>query len=196
MATAGTPIVVNTRLARDALASLAIRGGNSSINDVNFQSSLKLLIGTLKGRPVDEALFALAVALIGSDVLLPGGKVIPVAGKLAFGYRLAREASIVDIDIVGQDGTVLRTTTADTEAGGHAGAWDVVADDGAPLRDGIYRLRVSARDADGTVVKARAYTYARLVDAASDGQGKVTVWTADGRVADFLEVLSVRGAGE
>ncbi|MCP5405112.1 MAG: hypothetical protein H6922_02685 [Pseudomonadaceae bacterium] len=140
----------------------------------------------------DYGLQALAVGTIGRDVLLPGSGGLMVNGEMEFGYKLADRAARVNIEIVNSGGQTVRTLNGDVGAGAHTLTWDGTDEDGNLLPDGAYNLRISASDIEGAKLPVDIFTYGVVTEVTNDGEGNVSVGTADGRTAKFEDVLSIR----
>jgi flagellar basal-body rod modification protein FlgD len=132
-----------------------------------------------------------AVGMIGREVEV-GGDAIELAGGAAdFAYRLQGAAERVEIQILGQNGEVLRTLSGDPTAGLHEMRWDGETDSGAALPDGGYRVVVGAIR-DGEVTAAETFGYARVRGVeAHDGEVKLDL---GGRSVPLSDVRSIRAA--
>jgi flagellar basal-body rod modification protein FlgD len=96
-----------------------------------------------------------AVSLIGKEVRAANDSAGLANGKAEWVYKLDRPASDVKLEILDSKGNVVRSIApTDNAAGEHAFTWDGKGDAGAPQPNGVYTLRVTAKDSEGTDVNA------------------------------------------
>jgi flagellar basal-body rod modification protein FlgD len=96
-----------------------------------------------------------AVSLIGKEVRAANDAAGLSNGKAEWVYKLDRPASDVKLEILDSKGNVVRSMApSDNAAGEHTFTWDGKGDAGTPQPDGVYTLRVTAKDSEGTAVNA------------------------------------------
>ncbi len=134
----------------------------------------------------------LATSYIGKDVLAPGHEFsMTEGGGLDFAYDLEAAASDVQIEIYTQDGTLVKTIDGDNAPGVNYMSWDGLDEDGNPAASGDYKMILSAVDGEGEKLVAEPYVYGYALGV-SGGAGNLQLSLADGRDADFEDIVSVR----
>lgn len=98
-----------------------------------------------------------AVALIGKQVRAVSDEATLSGGTAAWVYRLDRAADDVKLEVLDDNGKVVRTLAGDKAAGEHALAWDGKDAAGRTLPDGTFSLRVTARDSTGATVPSTTF---------------------------------------
>lgn len=141
----------------------------------------------------DYTLQGLAVNSIGKEVLMPGNSGQLQDGAMDFGYKLAKPAAHVEVEIINASGQTIRSYEVDGKAGTHTISWDGKDDSGDEMADGAFTLRMSATDFEGEKLPVDIYTYSVVSQVNNDGKGNITVATSDGRSGAFDNVLSIRG---
>jgi flagellar basal-body rod modification protein FlgD len=96
-----------------------------------------------------------AVSLIGKEVRAAADTAALSNGKADWVYKLDRDASDVKLEILDSKGNVVQSIApTDNKAGEHAFTWDGKGQAGTPQPDGVYSLRVTAKDSEGTTVNS------------------------------------------
>jgi flagellar basal-body rod modification protein FlgD len=96
-----------------------------------------------------------AVGLIGQSVTAQSDTGQLVGGQASWGYNLASNASKATITISDSTGKVVWSGAApDLGAGDHAFTWDGKTSSGAKASDGVYKINVTAINANGASVAA------------------------------------------
>lgn len=92
--------------------------------------------------------------LIGHEVLVASDKVRVSDGNFPYSYQVGEGAADVKATIMAEDGTVVRELrNLSTKAGDPIGIdWDMRDDDGLPVPDGTFRIKLSAETADEKAV--------------------------------------------
>ena len=139
---------------------------------------------------------ALGVSYMGKEVLVPGGSLAinnAVAGtpQATFGYNLDKAASAVNISVVNSLGQVVATINGDRSVGGHTVSWDGIGDNGQPVANGAYTLRIRMTDLNGQESTISGYTFGRVKEIETLN-GVVNLALTDGRTASLADVMSVR----
>lgn len=134
---------------------------------------------------------ALASSYLGKEVLGPGDMLIKDESTEGFGYTISETAKTVDIEIVDENGSVVRTITGDGTVGSHIAGWDGKDDSGADVADGVFTLRVKAYDADGNSVDSQALTFGKVASVLNDSTSSY-VLLADDRQIAVQDILAVK----
>lgn len=98
-----------------------------------------------------------AVGLIGKQVGSDSADAQLTSGKAVWNYNLPTDASDVKLEVLDSNGNVVRTVAPDpsaNNAGDHNFTWDGVSDLGKSQSDGVYTLRITAKDGSGTAINA------------------------------------------
>lgn len=136
---------------------------------------------------------AQALNLIGREALVEAGNQIRVKGGVAdeLVYVMPDESVDPTLQIVDADGTVIRTLELDgTPRGRQTIAWDGLDEDGDPVPDGDYTLRVTARDLDGEPVDVALYR-ALPIDGVNFINGTIALISGE-RELPFDQILEFR----
>lgn len=100
----------------------------------------------------------LAASFIGNDVRALGNSVQYVDGKPKLHYNLPIAAEKVSIDVMDENGVVLRTVDLSGQTDGdHTYAWDGLANDGTALPEDKFYFRVNATGLNGEAFSAFPY---------------------------------------
>jgi flagellar basal-body rod modification protein FlgD len=128
-------------------------------NQITQFTMLEQLTG-LGSKMDNQILMAQAInntamlALVGRNVTVEGDSVT-VDDKVASRSMLnAGGAGTATIEVLDEQGEVVRTYTKDIQAGLNTITWDGKLDDDEVAPDGSYKLRVTVEDAGGTTVPA------------------------------------------
>ena len=134
---------------------------------------------------------ASAVSLIGKDVRAEGDTTALTAGAASWVYSLDRAASDAKLEILDSRDRVVRSIApTDNRVGEHTLAWDGKSDGGVVLPDGVYRLRVTARDGSGTAVANRVFADG-LVTGIEQANGQ-TLLTINGARIPWDKIVAIR----
>ena len=119
------------------------------------------LLEQLIGQDVQRTQFDL-VNFIGRTVVTEGDTIsLGETDQPILTYALNDTATSVTIEILGEDGQVLRSIQSESAltAGAHDVKWDGLDEDGDRMLEGVYQFRVNAINANGTPVSN--FTFAR-----------------------------------
>jgi flagellar basal-body rod modification protein FlgD len=118
-----------------------------------------------------------AVSLIGKDVSAVSNNAQLGNGKADWTYKLKLDAADTKIEVLNDKGTVVHTEAAsDNKAGDHAYSWNGKDMGGNKLADGVYTLRVTAKDSTGAAVTSTTYVQGRVTGVEQlDGSTYITV---------------------
>ena len=95
---------------------------------------------------------ASAIGYLGTTIEAKGDTTMLADGKAVYLYRLPETAASTGIMITNDQGDVVFTGNGGTSAGEHVFAWDGRNNDGVAQPEGVYKISLSARDADGNIV--------------------------------------------
>ena len=120
---------------------------------------------------------ATAVSLIGKEVRADSDLAALSGGKAEWVYKLDRAASDVKIEVLDSKGRVVQTIApSDNNAGEHTFKWDGKTAGGSTAADGVYSLRVTAKDSEGSAVPTGIVAQGVVTGVQQvDGQTLVTI---------------------
>ena len=134
----------------------------------------------------------LASNLIGKRVQVRGaGKIAHESGAHTLHYELQSEASNVTVEVMDEDGKVVRTITGGSATKGENDLiWDGRDDNGNAVSAGSYEFRIEAENEDGASVSART-TSTHLVESVSFQGGVPTLVLSNGDRVEMGDVMQV-----
>lgn len=135
---------------------------------------------------------ALAVGMIGNEVLAPADSVQLVDGDAPFSYVLQKDAVSTIVEVYDEDGILMKTFEGETKAGMHVLNWDGVTNQGDTAANGKYRLKISAYDAEGNKVESATLAFTKVAGVESHGTDQTYLILENGVTVQFDEVFSVR----
>ena len=134
-----------------------------------------------------------AVSLIGKDVSAVSNDAQLGNGKADWTYKLKLDAADTKIEVINAKGTVVHTAAAaadDNKAGAHSYSWNGKDMGGNKMPDGVYTLRVTAKDSAGASVASTTYVEGRVTGVEQlDG---VTYITVNGGKIPWDTVTSIK----
>ena len=135
----------------------------------------------------------LAISYISKDALAPGETITspPEDGSTLFSYTIDGVASGAVVEIVDDQGTVVRTMEGGKSFGANDVLWDGKDDAGQDVASGFFKVFVSAVDTSGDSLATNTYTYGRVQAVEAEGED-VNIILADGRQVDLKSILLVR----
>ncbi|WP_397423447.1 flagellar hook assembly protein FlgD [Phenylobacterium sp.] len=134
---------------------------------------------------------ATAVSLIGKEVRAEADVAALKNQKADWTYKLDRVASDVKLEVLDSKGRIVATkAVADAKAGENKFTWDGKTSGGAVLADGIYSLRVTAKDGFGTVVPSKIFADG-LVTGVEQADGS-TLLTINGTRIPWEKLVNIR----
>ena len=132
-----------------------------------------------------------AVALIGKEVRADSAEAGLKDGKATWTYNLDRNASDVKVEVLDEKGVIIKSfAPADNKAGDHKFDWDGKGQAGTSQKDGIYTLRVTAKDSTGTKVTSNVYADG-LVTGVQQKDGS-TLLTINGALVPWEKIVNIR----
>jgi len=138
---------------------------------------------------------ATAVSLIGKEVRADSDLAALSGGKAEWVYKLDRAASDVKIEVLDSKGRVVQTIApSDNNAGEHTFKWDGKTAGGSTAADGVYSLRVTAKDSEGSTVPTGIVAQGVVTGVQQvDGQTLVTI---NGAQIPWEKITLIRQAPE
>ena len=120
---------------------------------------------------------ATAVSLIGKEVRADSDLGALSGGKAEWVYKLDRAASDVKVEVLDSKGRVVQTIApSDNKAGEHTFTWDGKTAVGSTAAEGVYSLRVTAKDSEGSTVPTGIVAQGVVTGVQQvDGQTLVTI---------------------
>ncbi len=135
---------------QEMAAQLAQFGSLERLYSIDQQLGENLKLDLLMTQAVNNTM---AASLIGREVEAVGDSIMLTGGEAKLRFRLSDSAAEVTLTLHDESGQIVRSIQrTDLEAGEHDVVWNGTDADGQLLSDGIYRLSISAKDADGIVV--------------------------------------------
>lgn len=132
------------------------------------------------------------VGYIGKQVEATGNQTVLQSSKATIVYNLEKEADSVTVQVEDSSGNVVMNGAGTKLAGRNEILWDGKDSQGNQLKDGVYTVSVTAKDAGGTAVKATTSTVG-VVTSVDSNAGATSLSLGDVSVT-LDKVLSVRQA--
>jgi flagellar basal-body rod modification protein FlgD len=129
------------------------------------------------------------VNYLGQTVTAKGEITALKQGQANWSYELADAAAGVTLSVFDQNGKLIWSGAGATEAGTHAFLWDGKDAAGVPQPEGLYRLKVEAKDANGTAIPS--LTIVKGVVDGIEAVSGVTFLSIGGLKVPLGDVLSV-----
>lgn len=126
----------------------------SQLAQINTVSGIEKLNSTLEKvlNIYDDGQSMQAAAMLGKNVLVPGGNIGLTDGQAVGGFELASDADKVVLTIKDADGVVVnKVDMGATKAGSHLYAWDGKNEAGTVSANGVYTVTVEATKGDTKV---------------------------------------------
>jgi flagellar basal-body rod modification protein FlgD len=134
---------------------------------------------------------ATAVSLIGKEVRADADVAALKGGKAEWTYTLDRAATDVKLEVLDEKGRVVSSVApTDNKAGEHRFVWDGKSAAGTPMAEGVYSLRVAAKDSAGSAVTSTVFADG-LVTAVEQKNG-LTLITINGAQVLWDRIVSIR----
>ena len=134
---------------------------------------------------------ATAVSLIGKEVRAEADVAALKDHKAEWTYKLDRAATDVKLEVLDSKGRIVATrAAADAKTGENKFTWDGKTSGGAVLADGVYSLRVSAKDSTGSVVPSKVFADG-LVTGVEQADG-TTLLTINGAQIPWEMLVTIR----
>lgn len=189
-------VVAKDTSQKDVASTSYTIGTVTSIDTQNGSSVLK--IGSI-AVPMDKVLSITSSSVSGVDVSYIGKQVETVGnqgmltgGVAGFLYNLDKAAASVDVTISDARGNKVVTTPGTKLAGRNEVFWNGKDANNNQMEDGVYSIKVTAKDTDGTVINSTTRTMG-IVTSIDTKDGKPILSLGDITVG-LDKVLSVRQA--
>lgn len=131
-----------------------------------------------------------AVSLIGKNVRAASATADMKAGKAAWTYNLPSNAADLKVEVLDSSGKVVHAEApSDMKAGDHDFTWNGKDMTGVNLPDGVYTIRVTAKDSGGKDITATTFVQG-LVSAVEQSNGQ-TLITVNGTKTPWNTVVSI-----
>jgi flagellar basal-body rod modification protein FlgD len=132
-----------------------------------------------------------AVSLIGKEVRAESPDAALKDGKATWTYDLGRDASDVKLEVLDSKGRVVTTIApTDNKAGAHTFEWNGKTAAGSDAADGVYSLRITAKDSQGSTVESTTYVDG-LVTGVEQADGR-TLISINGIQISWDTITSIR----
>jgi flagellar basal-body rod modification protein FlgD len=93
-----------------------------------------------------------AVSYLGKKVVMSDGTGVLSGGTVTWKYGLGAAGDTTNLTVTDANGNTVYTKDGETGTGNHDFTWDGKKADGTQLADGVYKLTVTTKTADGTKV--------------------------------------------
>jgi len=150
------------------------------------------LLEQLIGQDSQPTQFDL-INLIGRTVVTTGDTVSLGKGdQPTLEYALSASASLVTIEVLGENGQILRSMTSQAPGtiGAHQVKWDGEDDDGDLLPEGVYQFRVKAEDANKKLVPNFTFARERVTNIVLGAEKPIVVQS--GKALDNQDIISIQ----
>jgi flagellar basal-body rod modification protein FlgD len=150
------------------------------------------LLEQLIGQDVQRTQFDL-VNFIGRTVVTEGDTIsLGETDQPILTYALNDTATSVTIEILGEDGQVLRSIQSESPgtAGAHDVKWDGLDEDGDRLLEGVYQFRVNAIHANGAPVGNFTFARERVSNIVLGAENPIVVQS--GKTLNTQDIISIQ----
>ena len=133
------------------------------------------------------------VNLINRTIVSEGNTVsLGATGQSILGYALSDAASQVTLEVLGQDGQILRSLQSDAPGtvGGHQVVWDGSDEAGARLPEGVYQFRVKAVNANKELVPNLTFARERVTNIVLGTDNPIVVQS--GKTLNTQDIISIQ----
>ena len=150
------------------------------------------LLEQLIGQDVQRTQFDL-VNFIGRTVVTEGDTIsLGEANQPILTYALNDTATSVTIEILGEDGQVLRSIQSESAriAGAHDVQWDGLDEDGDRMLEGVYQFRVNAINANREPVSNFTFARERVSNIVLGAENPIVVQS--GKTLNTQDIISIQ----
>ncbi len=130
-----------------------------------------------------------SISYLGKSVEIGGAKAALENGAAKWTYTLGASAQNVTVNILDEDGNVVRTIDGENQAGTHELVWNGEDHTETLQPDGIYALQIVATDPDGNALNPQITGFGRVESLKNDGAD--ILLTVLGKELPASNVLSV-----
>jgi flagellar basal-body rod modification protein FlgD len=152
---------------------------------INTNKNFETLIGLQRTSSASAAL-----GYLGKTVVTKGDLASLQSGAANWSYQLPSNAAETQLVVTDERGRIVRTLNGERGAGTHTFNWDGKGQNGQTLADGVYRLEVRAKDAEGKSVKAQITSTGVVGE--TDLSGTDPVLKIGARKAAMADVISIK----
>lgn len=152
---------------------------------INTNENFKTLIDLQRGSSSSAAL-----SYLGKSVVTKGDLASLQNGSANWSYQLPSNATETQLVVSDARGRIVRTLSGERGAGAHEFLWDGKGQNGQASADGVYRLEVRAKDADGKTMTVPLTSSGVAVEA--DLSGTDPVLKIGARKAALSDVVAVK----
>jgi len=155
-------------------------------------TSTNELLEQLIGQNVQRTQFDL-VNLIGRTVVTEGNTVsLGETDQPILAYALSDTASRVTIDLLGQNGQILRSLQSESPgtAGAHQVQWDGLDEGGGRLPEGVYQFRVKAVNGNQEPVSNFTFARERVLNIVMGTENPVVLQS--GKTLNTQDIISIQ----
>ena len=150
------------------------------------------LLEQLIGQDAQRTQFDL-VNFIGRTIVTEGDTIsLGETDQPILTYALNDTATSVTIEILGEDGQVLRSIQSESPgtAGAHDVKWDGLDEDGDRLLEGVYQFRVNAIHANGAPVSNFTFARERVSNIVLGAENPIVVQS--GKTLNTQDIISIQ----
>lgn len=150
------------------------------------------LLEQLIGQDVQRTQFDL-VNLIGRTIVSEGDTVsLGTSDQPTLAYALSDTANQVTLEVLGQDGQLLRSIPSSSPGtvGAHQVLWDGLDDDGDRAPEGVYRFRVKAVNANQELVSNFTFARERVSNIVLGAENPIVVQS--GKTLNTQDIISIQ----
>lgn len=136
---------------------------------------------------------SVALSYIGKEALVPGDDVLndPNSNVATLNYVVPSSITASNIEIINEDGLVVRNLEGEISIGRNTTVWDGKDDNDEVVDSGFYTFRVSGVDPSGDDVAVTEYSYGNVYSMEGTGED-ILFTTSDGRDFAIDDILLVR----
>lgn len=143
-------------------------------------------LGVLQNNATNTSM----VGYIGKTAFLAGNQVELKGGDANISYELAGSAQSVEVAIYNEQGQLVkRITQGNLPAGEHQTLWDGTNGGGTELPEGLYKMKITAKDKDGVSVAAIGRTSGTITGVSyENGVSELIIF---GQPVSLSQVISI-----
>lgn len=154
---------------------------------INTNKNLEQLISLYNATQFNSL-----VNYIGKQIEADGNLGALQGGRAQFAYYLEKEAENVAVTVTDDKGAVVYSGSGTKVAGRNVYTWNGKNADGAQMPDGVYSIKVEAKDASNNTINSKTYTTG-VVTSIDSADGTVYLSIGDLSIP-LAKVLSIREA--
>jgi flagellar basal-body rod modification protein FlgD len=151
---------------------------------INTNTNMETLISLQRNSAASAAL-----GYLGRTVTTKGDTAALEAGKANWTYQLPSNATETQLIVSDSRGRIVRTLNGERLGGEHTFNWDGKGQNGQASPDGVYRLEVRAKGADGKDLKPALFSTGAVTE--TDMSGTDPVLKIGARKAALADVVAI-----